>query len=79
MPKDRIQQMEELSERPDYQGYDKHIPGFREALDNNDIEGCFDCLSDFLSKQTTELDVKERLLNRLYDIELKSRISKLGE
>ena len=63
--KDFVDKLKKMSERPDYKNYDKYIPGFREAFDNKDLQGCKSSLRKFLERQTDETGMKEYLLEQL--------------
>lgn len=74
-PKVRIREMEELGKmHPHYRDYIKDIPGFEKAFEANDVEECFNCLGQYLSEQREEPEVRDELLNRIYNLDLELKL-----
>ena len=66
----RVEEMERMAQRPDYQGYEKQIPGFEKAMQGGNVQECLKCVRDFLMQQTTEPEVQQYLLEKLDEIEM---------
>lgn len=65
----RVVEMEGMMQKPEFQGYEKQIPGFETAMQGGNVQECLACVRDFLMKQQVEPDVKQYLLEQLDTIE----------